>query len=79
MRVIRINTTAFNEEDFYLLTTLNDDQIAEVIQPIVNAEREIERDGEEEYYDNDMILQALKDRFPNDKIDMFHEFDKLTF
>ncbi len=38
MRVIRINTTAFNEEDFYLLTTLNDDQIAEVIQPIVNAE-----------------------------------------
>ena len=74
MRVIRINTTAFNEEDFYLLTTLNDDQIAEVIQQIVNAER----DGEE-YYDNDTILQALKDRFPNDKIDMFHEFDKLTF
>ena len=75
MRVIRINTTAFNEEDFYLLTTLEDDQIAEVIQPIVNAER----DGEGDYYDNDMILQALKDRFPLEYTDMYQEFDKLTF
>ena len=40
MRVIRINTTAWIDEDFYLLTTLDDDQIAEVIQPIVNAERD---------------------------------------
>jgi uncharacterized protein YqeY len=74
MRVIRINTTAFNEEDFYLLTTLNDDQIAEVIQPIVNAER----DGYEEYTNED-LFRALTDRFPNDKIDMFNEFDELTF
>jgi hypothetical protein len=74
MRVIRINTTAWSEEDFYLVTTLDDDQIAEVIQPIVNAER----DGEE-YYDNDVILQALKDRFPLEYIDTYTEFDKLTF
>jgi uncharacterized protein YqeY len=74
MRVIRINTTAFKEEDFYLLTTLNDDQIAEVIQPIVNAER----DGYEEYTNED-LFRALMDRFPNDKIDMFNEFDELTF
>ena len=75
MRVIRINTTAWIEEDFYLVTTLDDDQIAEVIQPIVNAER----DGEEDYYDNDMLLQALKDRFPLEYADMYTEFDKLTF
>ena len=74
MRVIRINTTAWSEEDFYLVTTLDDDQIAEVIQPIVNEER----DGEE-YYDNDVILQALKDRFPLEYADMYTEFDKLTF
>jgi hypothetical protein len=74
MRVIRINTSAWSEEDFYLLTTLEDDQIAEVIQPIVNAER----DGED-YYDNYMILQALKDRFPLEYTDMYQEFDKLTF
>jgi hypothetical protein len=74
MRVIRINTTAWIDEDFYLLTTLDDDQIAEVIQPIVNAER----DGYEQY-DNDTLLQALKDRFPMEYADMYTEFDKLIF
>jgi hypothetical protein len=74
MRVIRINTTAWVEEDFYLVTTLDDQDIVEVIQPLVNAER----DGYEEY-DNNMLLQALKDRFPCDHVDMYQEFDKLTF
>ena len=74
MRVIRINTTAWVEEDFYLVTTLDDQDIVEVIQPLVNAER----DGEE-YYDNDTLFQALKDRFPCDHVDMYTEFDKLTF
>jgi hypothetical protein len=74
MRVIRINTSAWSEEDFYLVTTLDDQDIVEVITPLVNAER----DGEE-YYDNDSLLQALKDRFPCDHVDMYTEFDKLTF
>ena len=73
MRIVRINTTAYREEDFYLQTTLDDSQIAEVIQPIVNAER----DGYEEFTNED-LFRALTDRFPNDKIDMFHEFDNLT-
>ena len=75
MRVIRINTTAWSEEDFYLVTTLDDDQIAEVIQPIVNVSRR----WDDEEYDNDMLLQALKDRFPLEYADMYTEFDKLTF
>lgn len=65
MRVVRINTTAFKEEDFYLLTTLNDSQIAEVIKPISDM-------------NNEDLFRALTDRFPNDKIDMFYEFDNLT-
>ena len=74
MRVIRINTSAWSEEDFYLVTTLDGDQSVEVLNPLVNAER----DGYEEY-DNDSLLQALKDRFPLEYIDMYQEFDKLTF
>ena len=74
MRAIRINTTAWVEEDFYLVTTLEDQDIVEVIQPLVNAER----DGYEEY-DNDSLFQALRDRFPNKVVDMYTEFDKLTF
>ena len=65
MRVVRIKTTAFKEEDFYLLTTLNDSQIAEVIKPISDM-------------NNEDLFRALTDRFPNNKIDMFYEFDNLT-
>jgi len=74
MRVIRINTTAWEEEDFYLLTTLSDDQIAEVIQPIVNEER----DGYEEY-DNDMLFNAIISRFPLEYVEMYTDFDTLNF
>ena len=74
MRVVRINTTAYEEENFYLLTTLSDDQIAEVVQPIVNAER----DGYEEY-DNESITDALKQRFPFEYVEMFIEFEQLNF
>ena len=72
MRVIRINTTAWEEEDFYLLTTLTDDQIIEVINPLVNAER----DGEDEY-DNYSLVYALLQKFPEDHVDMYTEFDEI--
>ena len=74
MRAIRVNTTAWVEEDFYLLTTLSDDQIAEVIQPIVNAER----DGYEEY-DNDTLVNALVSRYPLEYIERYDDFDELIF
>ena len=73
MRVIRINTTAWEEEDFYLLTTLTDDQIIEVVKPIVQAER----DGDE-CYDNETLVEVLKDLYPNEQVEMYEEFDKLT-
>jgi hypothetical protein len=72
MRVIRINTTAWEEEDFYLLTTLTDDQIIEVVKPIVQAER----DGDE-CYDNETLVEVLKDLYPNEQVEMYVEFDKL--
>lgn len=72
MRVIRINTTVWTEEDFYLVTTLDDDQIIEVINPLVNAER----DGEDEY-DNYSLVDALKQRFPEHYVDMYTEFDEI--
>ena len=73
MRVIRINTTAWEEEDFYLLITLTDDQIIEVVEPIVQAER----DGDE-CYDNETLFEVLKDLYPNEHVEMYEEFDKLT-
>jgi hypothetical protein len=72
MRVVRIKTTAWDEEDFFLLTSLSDSDIAEVVNPIVIAER----DGENEY-DNDMLVARLVERYPLDVVEMYVEFETL--
>jgi hypothetical protein len=74
MRVIKVITTAYSEENFFLLTNLTDEQISEVIQPIVNSER----DGYGEY-DNEFLCNELLSRFPNNHIEMIIDFDELTF
>jgi hypothetical protein len=74
MRLFKINTTAYEEEDFFLLTDLTEQEITEVINPIVMAER----DGYEEY-ENETLLDALKNRYPNNKITMIVDFEQLTF
>jgi hypothetical protein len=73
MQVFRVNTTAYKEEDFYLLTELSEQDIIEVITPIVNAER----DGYEEY-DNEVLLDALKKRYPRKKIELYSEFEIIS-
>ena len=72
MRVVRINTTAWVEEDFYLVTTLYDKNIIEVLKPLVEAERSENGD-----YDNESLVQALKEKFPLHYIDIYQEFDKI--
>lgn len=74
MKVYRINTTAYEEEDFFLLTDLTEEYITEVVNPIVMAER----DGMYEY-DNDTIISALKHRYPKNNITLIAEFEELTY
>jgi len=74
MRLFKINTTAYEEEDFFLLTDLSEKDITEVVNPLVMAER----DGEDEY-DNESILDALRKRYPKNKITMIVEFEQLTY
>lgn len=73
MNIFRVNTTAYEEEDFYLHTELTEEDIVEVITPIVNAER----DGYEDY-DNELLLDALKKRYPRKKIELYVEFNLIT-
>jgi len=63
MNIFRINTTAFEEEDFFLLTNLSEQDIVEVITPLVNQER----DGYEEY-DNESLAEALRKRYTNAEV-----------
>ena len=59
MKLFEINTTAYEEENLLIITDLNDDDITEVVSPLVNTER----DGYEEY-DNEILYNALVKRYP---------------
>lgn len=63
MRVFKISTTAWEEEDFTILTDISLLDILNVLKPIVEAER---KDGE--WYDNEDLIDALKNKFPNNKV-----------
>lgn len=63
MRVVEINTTAYNDENLFIITDLTDNQIISVLHPIIEAER----DGGEEY-DNDMLILALEKAYPSKTI-----------
>ena len=73
MNIFRINTTAFVEEDFFLLTNLSREQIEEVITPIVLIER---NEGEE--YNNDDLVSALQITYPNAIVEYLTEFETIT-
>lgn len=66
MNLFKINTTAYEEEDFLIVTDLVEDDITEVIQPLVNAERDDE--GE---YDNESLFKALLERYPNNYLQFY--------
>jgi hypothetical protein len=74
MNIFRINTTAFEEEDFFLLTDLSVEQIRKVITPIVLKER---NDGE--FYDSDDLTNALIEAYPDAVIEQYgDDFETIT-
>lgn len=73
MNIFRVNTTAYEEEDFYLHTELSSEEVIGAIEPLVIAEREGIRD-----YDNELLLDALIKKYPRKKIELYMEFDTIT-
>ena len=71
MKLININTTAYKEEDFLLYTDLTKKQIIEVIEPCVLAERQDLLDSEDTFYDNEMLVNALKATYSKNHIDHY--------
>jgi hypothetical protein len=75
IRLVEINTTAFEEENIMLITDLTDEQIQEVITPIVLKER-----NDEVEYDNDTLCEALREKYPTNVVIDYatDSFDKIT-
>lgn len=65
--LFRVNTTAFSEEDFIILTNLTEEQIQKVLIPMVEKER-----NKDEDYDNDMLIEELKITYPKATIAMYY-------
>ena len=70
VRLVRVSTTSNDEEDFLLLTDLNDDEIQDIINPIVEAERENPED-EVYFYDNEGLFWALKENYSRSLIILY--------
>lgn len=64
LRIVQVNTTAWEEEDMLLITNLTDEQIQSVVTPIVERERESDDFG---YINND-LADALRRQFPDNII-----------
>lgn len=79
VRLVRVNTTSCDEEDFLLVTDLTDDEIQDIITPIVEAERENPED-EVHFYDNEGLFWALKENYPSSLIIQYNidNIDTLT-
>jgi hypothetical protein len=71
IRVVEINTTAFEEENFILVTDLTDEEIGEVITPIVLAERNQIDNDDNVFYDNETLVSALLEKYPNNLISFY--------
>jgi hypothetical protein len=63
LNLYQVNTTAWDEEDFILLTSLTEMQVEKVIKPIVMDERE-----NDIAYDNDALVDALLNAYPNEVV-----------
>ena len=71
IRVVEINTTAFEEENFVLVTDLTDEEIEEVIRPIVLAERNQIENDDDVFYDNETLVSALLEKYPNNLVSFY--------
>ena len=76
IRIVEISQNSWEQENLTLLTTLTDEQIKIVLEPLLEEERASE--SGQVMYDNDEMVQKLNDKYPNDILFSYGKFDYLT-
>ena len=76
MYLYEINTTSFKEENFTLMTSLNEEEITNVIKPIKQKFNNSLNDNDE--YTNETLVQALRQNYPAAEIHFFQTLEKIT-
>lgn len=74
MNVFRISTNSWDEEDFFILTTLDPEQIRKVIQPMVEYERE-----NDILYDNEDYVLCLQQRYKRATVTFYQYIENIQF
>jgi len=72
MELYQISTTAFDEEDFLIVTDAPIEEIKKVLEPMVKEERE-----NDVWYEHSDYLKALNDALPYNRILHFTEPQKI--
>jgi hypothetical protein len=72
LNLVNINTTAWSEENFLLMTSLTETQIKEIIIPIVEKQRQLENEifnnVQGTINDNTFKEWGLVDKYDNDSL-----------
>lgn len=66
LNLFRINTSSWIEEDFLILTSLTEQQIVQVIRPIVIEESKVVNG--DAMYSNEDYVYLLQERYPSETI-----------
>ncbi len=69
INLIEVSTSAFSEENFILLTSLDFSQIKDTLKPIKETGLE---------YDNYDLVVALEKAYPNETIIMYPNLDQIS-
>lgn len=75
MILYRINATAYEEDDFFLLTDISEKDVDEVIKPLILGQK---RDGLDEY-DAESMHKVLMKKYPTKKITLIKECQVLSY
>jgi hypothetical protein len=76
IRIVEVSQNSWDEENLLLLTTLTDEQIQIVLNPLLEEERDCE-DGSV-IYANEDLASILSEKYPNDIVILYAEPDYLT-
>jgi hypothetical protein len=76
IRIVEVAQNSWEQENLLLLTSLSDEQIQIVLNPLLEEERNCKDDSV--FYDNDDMASILRDKYPNDIVVLYGEPDYLT-
>jgi hypothetical protein len=75
IRMVDVAQNSWEQENLLFVTTLNDDQIKAVLEPLLEEERNDENG--DVIYDNDTMAQILSEKYPDDIVILYSEPDYL--